>query len=283
MAKLYFKYGVVNSSKSANALMTVHNYEEQGLKVYILKSNKDTRDYGVLKSRAIGESRKVDVILEPESDVIKVVTYAHKVRNIDVVIVDECQFLTVNQVEGFRNIVDTLNIPVICYGLKTDFRTNLFDSSKRLLELADSVQEIKTVCSCGSKAIFNAKLSKDGKVILGGSQIEIGGNEIYTPLCSKCYHNRLTSYTDAINKDVYKLFLDNKDYLDDLVKRLDKLKPEDKGLLLNEVICAKYFLDKLLKSSDDLLTSKLTEIKSVFDLILDEATPHDILVAYKRG
>lgn len=279
MAKLYFKYGVVNSSKSANALMTIHNYEEQGMSVYTMKSSIDTRDYGVIKSRAIGSKKEVDMLLAPESDILKVFNYANKTKKIDVVIVDECQFLTVKQIEGLRGIVDEFDVPVICYGLKTDFRTHMFESSKRLIELADSVQEIKTVCSCGSKAIFNAKLDEDGKVILGGSQIKIGGNETYTPLCSKCYHERLPREYFDTSGLVYKSFLKNKDYLNDLANRISR---EDISMLLNEVVCADYYISRLIKDSDGILTDELSEIKRCFESILEQATPHDILASKKK-
>lgn len=284
MAKLYFKYGVVNSSKSANALMTIHNYEEQGMSVYTMKSSIDTRDYGVIKSRALNTTREVDMLLNPESDVLKVFNYAYKTKEMDVVIVDECQFLTVPQIDGLREIVDTFDVPIICYGLKTDFRTYMFESSKRLIELADSVQEIKTVCSCGSKAIFNAKLNSEGYVILGGNQIKIGGNETYTPLCSKCYRKRLKhSDTDSLSK-ACKMFIKDKDYLLDLVKRLEKKLPDDRGILLNEVICADYYISKLmLEDSEGYLTSELSDIKKCFSAVLETATAHDLLVAQKRA
>lgn len=284
MAKLYFKYGVVNSSKSANALMTLHNYEEQGMSVYTMKSSIDTRDYGVIKSRAIGSKKEVDMLLAPESDILKVFNYANKTKKIDVVIVDECQFLTVKQIDSLREIVDTFDVPIICYGLKTDFRTYMFESSKRLIELADSVQEIKTVCSCGSKAIFNAKLNSEGYVILGGNQIKIGGNETYTPLCSKCYRKRLKhSTTDSLSK-ACKMFIKDKDYLLDLVKRLEKKLPDDKGILLNEVICADYYISKLMiEDSEEYLTSELSDIKKCFSAVLETATAHDLLVAQKRA
>lgn len=284
MAKLYFKYGVVNSSKSANALMTIHNYEEQGMSVYTMKSSIDTRDYNVIKSRAIGSKREVDMLLVPESDIVKIFNYASKTSKIDVIIVDECQFLTVRQIDSLREIVDDYGVPVICYGLKTDFRTHLFESSKRLLELADSVQEIKTVCSCGSKAIFNAKLDSSGNVILGGNQIKIGGNETYTPVCSKCYRKRLKHSDTKSSSKVCKMFMKDKDYLLDLVKRLEKKLPDDRGILLNEVICADYYVSKLMsEDTEGYLTSELSDIKKCFNTVLETATAHDLLVAQKRA
>lgn len=188
MAKLYFKYGVVNSSKSANALMTIHNYEEQGMKVFVIKPEIDTRDKNIVKSRAINNSRDADLVVHSGDDLYKLIRLSSKPN---VFIVDECQFLDVKQIDDLRSVVNDFNIPVICYGLKTDFRTHLFDSSKRLIEVADSIAEIKTVCKCGSKAIFNARVNSDGELIFSGEQIQIGGNDLYVPVCSKCYFNGL--------------------------------------------------------------------------------------------
>lgn len=196
MAKLYFKYGVVNSSKSANALMTIHNYEEQGMSVYVMKPSIDTRDYNVIKSRALNKARTADMLIYPEYNILRVFDIAYNtMEKLDVIVVDECQFLTASQIDNLREIVDTFDIPVICYGLRTDFKTCMFEGSKRLFEIADSIQEIKTVCSCGAKAIFNAKVDKSGNIITEGAQIEIGGNELYKPLCSKCYIKRLSKST----------------------------------------------------------------------------------------
>lgn len=182
MAKLYYKYGVVNSSKTANALMTIHNYEEQGMNVVTIKSKIDTRDYGVLNSRALASKRRVDLLVDTDTDLYEELLGYY---NINVVVVDECQFLTVKQIDELRRYVDDIAIPVICYGLKTDYKTKLFPSSQRLLEVADSISEIKTVCKCGAKAIYNARIV-DGEIATSGSQICIGSSE-YKPVCSRCY------------------------------------------------------------------------------------------------
>lgn len=184
MAKLYFKYGVVNSSKSANALMTIHNYEEQGMSVFLIKSKVDTRDGEYMKSRALNTSRKVDLFIDKDTDIFSII---HQTDNIDVIIVDECQFIEPVQVDQLRRVVDELDIPVICYGLKTDYKTYLFESSKRLIEIADSLQEIKTVCRCGSKALFNGRFDERGIQVLSGDSIKVGDVDIYKPLCSKCF------------------------------------------------------------------------------------------------
>lgn len=189
MAKLYFKFGTMNSSKTANALMTIHNYEEQGMKVYLIKPEIDTRDIGVVRSRALSTGRKVNRLIK---DTDKITDY--EILNYDVIIVDECQFLTEKQIDELRYIVDKHNIPVICYGLRTDFQSHLFEGSKRLFEIADSLTEIKTICKCGSKAIFNARINEKGNIITSGKQIEIGGNDKYRAVCSKCYGSRLVNY-----------------------------------------------------------------------------------------
>ena len=184
MAKLYFKYGAMGSSKTAQALITKYNYEENDLNVWLIKPSADTRD-GVqtLRSR-IGLEAKVDVIA-PDVDI-----YARflgsKVRKCNVIIVDECQFLTEKQIDQLRSIVDEHNIPVMCFGLRTDFQTRLFPGSRRLMEIADTIQEIKTICDCGAKATVNARIN-DGYVVTEGAQVVLGGNDCYIAMCHKCY------------------------------------------------------------------------------------------------
>lgn len=183
MAKLYFKYGAMGSSKTANALITRFNYQERGMKVWLIKPSVDVRDGAdVIRSR-IGLSSQADVIT-PDVDL-----YAEfkKRGNYDVVIADECQFFTPKQVDELRKIVDELHIPVLCYGLRTDFLTKLFPGSMRLFEVADSITEIKTICSCGKKAIVNARIDGEGKIITKGGQILIGGNDSYIAMCHSCW------------------------------------------------------------------------------------------------
>ena len=185
MAKLYFKYGAMGSSKTAQALITKYNYEENELRVWLIKPAADTRDgVQVLRSR-IGLEAMVDVI-PPDMD-LYVRFQEEKRTNCDVIIVDECQFLTPEQIDELRAIVNDFNIPVICFGLRTDFRTKLFPGSLRLMEVADTIQEIKTICDCGAKATVNARIDPPGHIITQGAQVELGGNDRYIAMCHKCY------------------------------------------------------------------------------------------------
>ncbi len=189
MAKLYFKYGAMGSSKSANALITKFNYEERGMRVWLIKPSTDTRDgAGIIASR-IGLSAKADIISHEES----IIALLDKMSGIDVIITDECQFFTPEQIDELREIVNFRNIPVLCFGLRTDFMTHLFPGSRRLLEIADSITEIKTICSCGAKAIVNARIDSDGHVITSGSQVFIGGNDSYVAMCHKCWSRAIKS------------------------------------------------------------------------------------------
>ena len=185
MAKLYFRYGVMGSSKSAQALITKFNYEEQGMRVWLIKPAADTR-YGmdVVRSR-IGLEQPADVITE-EMNLFEIFRDREKEFN-DVIIADEAQFLTPEQIEQLRDIVDNYNVPVFCFGLRTDFRTKMFPGSARLFELADSVSELKTVCTCGGKAMVNARIDGEGNIVTEGAQIMLGGNESYRPMCYKCW------------------------------------------------------------------------------------------------
>ena len=184
MAKLYFKYGAMGSSKTAQALITKYNYEENDLQVWLIKPSADTRDGAAILRSRIGLEAQVEVIA-PEVDI-----YARflggKARRSDVIIVDECQFLTEKQIDQLRNIVNEHNIPVLCFGLRTDFQTHLFPGSRRLMELADCIEEIKTMCDCGSKATVNARIS-DGYIVTEGAQVVLGGNDSYIAMCHRCY------------------------------------------------------------------------------------------------
>ena len=175
MAKLYFKYGAMGSSKTATALITKYNYEERGMKVWLIKPSADERDgQFILKSR-------IRALYAARPDV-------------DVIIVDECQFLTGEQIDQLRELVDRENLPVLCFGLRTDFRTRLFPGSLRLFELADSITEIKTICDCGRKATVNARIDADGYVITEGSQVFLGGNDSYIAMCHKCYQDYIREH-----------------------------------------------------------------------------------------
>lgn len=187
MAKLYFKYGAMGSSKSAQALITKFNYEERGMKVWLIKPAMDDRDgVGIIKSR-IGLREEAEA-LKPEDSVLE---RFKALSQVDVVITDECQFFTAEQIDDLRYIVDNYDIPVLCFGLRTDFMTKLFPGSLRLFEVADSISELKTICSCGNKAIVNARVDKDGKVLSEGEQVFIGGNESYIAMCHKCWKKAL--------------------------------------------------------------------------------------------
>ena len=184
MAKLYFKYGAMGSSKTAQALITKYNSEENDLQVWLIKPSADTRDGAETLRSRIGLEARVEVI-PPEVDI-----YARflggKARRSDVIIVDECQFLTEKQIDQLRTIVDEHNIPVMCFGLRTDFQTHLFPGSRRLMEVADTIQEIKTICDCGAKATVNARIN-DGYIVTEGAQVVLGGNDSYIAMCHKCY------------------------------------------------------------------------------------------------
>ncbi len=190
MAKLYFKYGAMGSSKTAQALITKYNYEENDMKVWLIKPSADTRDgVATIRSR-IGLEARCDV-MAPETDVFdRFRPYAGRCH---AVIVDECQFLTPEQIEQLRAIVDTYNIPVMCFGLRTDFQTRLFPGSMRLMELADCIEEIKTMCDCGAKATVNARIS-DGYIVTEGAQVVLGGNDCYIAMCHRCYINGIREH-----------------------------------------------------------------------------------------
>ena len=187
MAKLYFKYGAMGSSKSAQALITKFNYEEKGMSVWLIKPGTDTRDGAdVIKSR-IGLSQQAQIIY-PDDDIIE---EYHKAGSYDVIISDEAQFLTPEQIEGLRKLVDEEDLPVLCFGLRTDFLTHFFPGAMRLMELADSITEIKTICECGRKATVNARFDDSGRIITEGDQVVLGGNDRYTAMCHKCWVDRI--------------------------------------------------------------------------------------------
>lgn len=184
MAKLYFKYGAMGSSKTAQALITKYNYEENDLNVWLIKPSADTRDGAdILRSR-IGLQARVEVI-GPQVDIFERFT-REKAGACDVVIVDECQFMTESQIDQLRAIVNEYSIAVLCFGLRTDFQTRLFPGSRRLMELADVIEEIKTMCDCGAKATINARIC-DGLIVTEGAQVVLGGNDSYIAMCHRCY------------------------------------------------------------------------------------------------
>ena len=189
MAKLYFKYGAMGSSKTANALITKFNYEERGMKVWLIKPAIDTRDgAGVIRSR-IGLQADAQ-IMGADTDICK--EFAQH-GDSHVIIADECQFFTEAQIDQLRRIVDELDIPVLCFGLRTDFMTHLFTGSRRLFEVADSITEIKTICTCGKKAIVNARIDEKGNVVTTGGQILLGGNDSYVAMCHSCWKQAIAA------------------------------------------------------------------------------------------
>lgn len=187
MAKLYFKYGAMGSSKSAQALTTKFNYEEKGMTVWLIKPGTDTRDGADIIRSRIGLEQKAQIISPDES-----ITEAyHNAGNYDVIIADEAQFLTPSQIEELRTLVDEEDLPVLCFGLRTDFQTHFFPGAKRLMELADSITEIKTICECGSKATVNARFDDSGRIITEGDQVVLGGNDRYTAMCHRCWIEKI--------------------------------------------------------------------------------------------
>lgn len=186
MAKLYFRYGAMGCSKTANALMVAFNYEEKGLAPLVLKPKLENRDgEKIIKSR-IGLQRECEFV-EDYIFTNDIASSEALLKKYDCIIVDEVQFCKPNEIHALSKIMRNLHIPVICYGLSTDFQNNLFPASKELMILADVKEELKTVCWCGDGAKCNARLDENGVVVRDGAQIQMGGNESYTSLCLKHY------------------------------------------------------------------------------------------------
>ncbi|WP_144752179.1 thymidine kinase [Curtobacterium pusillum] len=197
MAKLYFRYGAMNSGKSTGLLQAAYNYEERGHRVLLAKPSVDTKGDREIVSR-LGVTRAVDIVFTPGADVRSAVTAAGAVdpesgrldgmvRPVSCVLVDEAQFLTPRQVDDLLRIAVLDEVPVIAYGIRTDFRTEAFPGSARLLEVAHSLEELKTICRCGRKAVFNAR-KVDGRFVFDGSQVAIDGVDVtYESLCANCY------------------------------------------------------------------------------------------------
>ena len=195
MAKLYFKYGAMGSSKTAQALITKYNYEENDMKVWLLKPSADTRDgKSIIRSR-IGLAAECE-IATPDRNIYDRFREGF-LGNCNAVIVDECQFLTVEQIDQLRAIVNDFSVPVMCFGLRTDFLTHFFPGARRLMELADSLTEIKTVCACGRKATVNARIDESGRVITEGAQVFLGGNDSYIAMCHKCWKDKIKAQQEA--------------------------------------------------------------------------------------
>lgn len=183
MAKLYFKYGTMGSSKTAQALITRYNYNEKGLSVWLIKPSADTRDGAVILRSRVGLEAPAEVIA-PETRILDRFAFQ---AHVDAIIVDECQFMTGAQIDELRYIVDVHNIPVLCFGLRTDFLSTLFEGSRRLFEVADTISEIKAICDCGAKATTNARIDPEGYIVTEGDQLLLGGNDRYLAMCHKCW------------------------------------------------------------------------------------------------
>lgn len=196
MSKLFYYYGSMASAKTLRLLSTAYNFEEKGVQIMVLKPALDTRDgEGIIRSRA-GLERKC-IMIDKDVNLYKAIkTYKNvldaQFESLKWVIIDECQFLTEEQVDQLSDVVDFLDISVMCFGLRTDFQSRLFPGSKRLFEIADDIEEIKSTCECGeNKTSINARFDENGEIIIEGSQVEIGGNERYRAICRRCWKNKV--------------------------------------------------------------------------------------------
>lgn len=194
MSKFYFKFSPMEAGKSAMLLIEAYNFEKRNINILCMKPSIDNRESIDKISSRIGIEKECFVIY-PNYDIYaivkKIISLNEHNNKLQWILVDESQFLTSEQVEQFRAIVDDFDINVMCYGLRTDFQTHLFEGSKRLFELADDIDELKISCSCGRKAIFNARFNENGELVVNGEQILIGGEDKYKPMCSKCYREEL--------------------------------------------------------------------------------------------
>lgn len=193
MAKLYFYYSTMNAGKSTALLQASHNYQERGMRTLLFTAGIDSRQDGRIHSR-IGIDRQARHF-HPTSDLHSEIAAVHGSGALACVLVDESQFLTPGQVKQLAAVVDELNIPVLCYGLRTDFRGELFPGSAQLLGWADNLVELKAVCHCGRKSIMTVRVKADGAVEREGAQVEIGGNERYVSLCRRHFSQALAGAT----------------------------------------------------------------------------------------
>ena len=191
IGKLYFRYGTMGSAKTAMLLTQAYNFEERGMNYLCMRPIIDNREKeNVIRSR-IGIERRCSWIY-PEMDLYRYLKeqFEHSLVVKDWILIDESQFLTADQVDQLARVVDDYGVNVVCYGLRTDFQSHLFEGSRRLLELADSIDEIKSTCSCGRKTIINARIDGQGNIVTDGNQVEIGGDDKYVSLCRRCWRNR---------------------------------------------------------------------------------------------
>lgn len=197
MAKLYFKYGAMKSGKTTDIIKTYYNYKEKGMNVLIMKPGDDKKAGSNIQSRS-GAELNADYVVPLNIDVYQLITYHLIDNNVDVIIVDEAQFLTPKQVDELSEVVDQFDIPVLCYGLRADAFSNMFPGSQRLFEIADKIEELKAICKCGKKATFNLRLNKiDGELIpvFEGEQVSIDGIDAeYDSVCRPCYKKLRREY-----------------------------------------------------------------------------------------
>ena len=192
MSKLYFRFGAMNCGKTTALLQVAHNYEEKGMKVIVIKSSIDKKGNKNIVSR-LGIDREVDLLIKPTEKILKKIN----TDGISCILVDEVQFMKKKQIKELWAITKLKNIPVICYGLKTNFKGELFEGTKAIIELADELEELATICRCGKKAKFNARLV-DGNYVYNGDEVAIDGLEAsYEPLCGKCYLNKVLNINDC--------------------------------------------------------------------------------------
>lgn len=198
MAKLYFRYGAMNSGKTTALIQVAHNYQERGMETFLIKPGVDSKGSTTILSR-LSISRDVDLLIDKQANLYSILEEESKKRkNLQCILVDEAQFLTKNQVTQLFEFAVIINIPVICYGLRTDFLLNGFEGSKQLLLLAHSIEELKTICRCGRKALANTR-KINGKYVFKGDQVAIDGEENveYESLCAECYYKYLREDTGA--------------------------------------------------------------------------------------
>lgn len=189
--KLYFRYGTMGSAKTAILLTTAYNFEERHMSYLCMKPVIDTRESkNVIRSR-IGIERRCEWI-HGDTDLYRFCRRRFKEEGkvLDWLLIDEAQFLTAEQVDQLSRVVDDFGTNVICYGLRTDFQSKLFEGSRRLFEIADTIDEIKSTCNCGRKTIINARLDREGNFVNEGAQVEIGGDDLYVAVCRKCWRNK---------------------------------------------------------------------------------------------
>lgn len=201
MAKLYFRYGAMNSGKSTVLMQVAYNYEERGMNVRILKPAIDSKGDDKLVSR-LGVTRKVDYMVKRDDDIYENFNKIQNGEKISCILVDEVQFLTADQIDQLMKIAVLKNIPVICYGLRTDFQTEGFEGAQRLLLIAHTIEELKTICRCGKKAVFNGR-KIDGIFVFEGEQVAIDGEHKveYESMCAKCYFERKEEEARRMGKD----------------------------------------------------------------------------------